>query len=508
MNRYLFSVLLFLLPWWLSAQGIRAYRSDSEGEVPRVMWFTHDIIDTLPFEVYRSPIGEDEFLQIATVKRTWIKQDTTIFVVFDTTIVEPNIYRYYITVFNEADTLISELVFAHTMGYIAPPYLVNFTASSAKDRKAIVLNWKLNENRTVQSLSLFRSRSYDDGYELVTVLSGDATHYVDEVPRANEPWFYFLLIKDFFGYQMPGVRIHGFSNFAEVPFPPQDMTVSYHETGIKVKWRGIGDNIIGYNLYRKVDENPGFIRIISQYYAPGEWIEVTDTIVYPPETQSLAYFCTAVSDGFKASNAGDTVFLNLAVNIPVPPPGDLDYFRSDRGYPMLLWRSQEENNYVAGYNVYRIDLNREDLPVKLNRNLLLYTTNHFTDTTLQEEGRYRYEVESVSITGEESALRISVDIQYDPLNIVLLISSTQNKSGITLQWQPITSVEVKNLFLYRQQGDKQPVLLSKVANVKGKYLDNKTTGGTSYIYTVWAELKNGTKILVNEGHLVKRNPVN
>jgi hypothetical protein len=506
MKQILWLILSLLVADIASAQVPRAFRSDSEGSVPRLEWYIAGAHDSIPFEVFRGISGDEKFVKIRPVKLQRLQGDTTILVVFDTTAKGADIFSYYIDIELDNKSFRSEVMFAHTMGYLAPPQVVDFTASPAKDHKGIVLQWRLNNQRTVLGLSLYRSSSYDGDYELVARLSGDATEYTDEVPVANEPWFYFLQIRDFFGYQPPSPRIHGFTHFAEVPYPPQNTGVQHSLQGNTIRWRGVGTNIIGYHLYRKVYDRAGFVRIYSQIPVQGEWVTLTDTVPLPGGCTTVWYYATAVSDGFAESPPGDTVVVDLSLFQPVVPPRELEAIAGGGGDVLLIWTTQEQDVAVAGYNLYRRTLNREAVlhEERLNRDQIAVSQNYFTDTTAQLRTHYQYTVESVNHAGNPSALRTSATFLSDLVDLVLLLSATQEKAGITLQWKALSDSDIINLHIYRQTGDATPVKLTTKPNADGSWTDNKTTPGTSYIYRVDAEDSNGMIINVNDGFFVRR----
>lgn len=510
MKKIFLLIFVITAPWVVSGQMIRALYSNSEGQYPRLEWFSTELRDSVAVEIFRSPAGTDGHTRIFPVTHQRFGNDTTFFTVFDTTLKEAGIYGYLMQIPRKSDTLRSELMYGQTPGFSKVPYVVSFDAESVQEKKAIRLEWKLSDSRTVQGLALYRSRHYDDGYELVAHLPKEAVGYVDEVDRANEPYYYFLQIRDFFGYQPPSVRIHGFSRFAEKPFPPQELSVSRKDGVIRLRFRKTGSNVIGFNLYRGVGMTPRFTPVIQQFYAPLEWIEISDTTRFPAETGFLQYYCTAVSDGFVESAPSDTVFLDLSFSLPVPPPAELNVITDEQGYPMLVWPSQADNPAVAGYNVYRtaaqIKQATVQAAVKLNAGLIHYSLNYFTDSSLNLTGEYLYEVESVNHNGKSSELRTGVRTEFIPEDPKLILSATQDETGIVLSWQKLENPPITQLKIYRQKGEGAAELMTTQPNKTATWTDAKTTGGASYIYTVMAVYTDGKSIQVNDGFLVTRNP--
>ena len=143
--------------------------------------------------------------------------------------------------------------------------------------------------------------------------------------------------------------------------------------------------------------------------------------------------------------------------------------------------------------------------MKLNADQIPVSINYFTDTTADRWKHYQYSVESVNHAGVPSAMRTSATFLSDPVDLVLLLSATQEKSGITLQWAALSDPNIVKLHIYRQTGDDAPVKLITKTNESGSWTDKKTTPGASYIYTVSAEYKHGTIITVNDGLLVQRS---
>ncbi|MFO7723574.1 MAG: hypothetical protein R6V49_10175 [Bacteroidales bacterium] len=57
MKRIFVLILPILMAYMASAQVPRAFRSDSEGSVPRLEWYLPGVHDSIPFEVFRGFSG-------------------------------------------------------------------------------------------------------------------------------------------------------------------------------------------------------------------------------------------------------------------------------------------------------------------------------------------------------------------------------------------------------------------------------------------------------------------
>jgi hypothetical protein len=508
MKTIMLCLWIFAASLLMQGQVIKGLRSDNTGQYPILEWYSSVVPDTTACRVYRGSVDKEDFVRILPQYFIKADADTTFYYIFDTTLTKPGVYRYYIDVPGKRDTTHSEILFGQTPGFLKTPYVESFTAEPVEGKKAIRLQWKLSDTRTVQGLALFRSRNYHDGYELIARLAPDAELYEDRVERSNEPWFYFLQIRDFFGYQPPSIRIHGFSTYASPPLPPQEMSAYVGNNKVTLRFRSVGEDVIGFNIYRREGDKSRYLMVARQDVHSGEWYELKDTVPFAPQVRELFYYATAVSDGYLESNSGDTVVVDLAGSMEVVPPAGLSVLTDDQGYPTLFWDPMENNPAVAGFNVFRTaDQGRNaeiQKPVKLNPTLIHFSQNYWTDSTRGLEGGFLYEVESVNQTGQPSLLRSGVRIDVVPTVPVLILAARQDETGIILSWQGLSDKEITKLHIYRTKGDGVPELAASKPNMTDQWTDTKTTVGNSYSYYVEAECKNGKRLLVNPGILVKR----
>jgi hypothetical protein len=497
MKKYLFPIALLLLPLLMRAQQITGYQSNSAANHPSVTWIAKGLADSVTFEVFRAPHGSQQFEKINTWQDGMLRGDTLFLGMTDTTLTEKGIWQYHIRVaLPDGNINFSEVMIAHNMGYLPTPRVVNLTTASVEGQKAIHLTWEIRNPETLINQTLYRSHKFEEGYEQLITLSAGAREYTDPVPRANEPWFYFILMHDFFGYQPPGVRVHGFSTYAEVPFPPQDFTATLDGDNVILHWRKVGDNIFNYRLYKRTNSSGPFSPVGAPFFIPGQNITTTDSIT--GETTALEYYCTSISDGYLESNPSDTILLLIPANAKVMPPQEVDYVSDARGVT-LLWKVPEDGN-VMGYNIYRST--EEEVFEKLNPAPVMINT--FRDEGVNTTGPVIYLVESVNMAGKPSALRSRVLVEREPAEIKLVVSCMQVRNGLQLEWVPLEIQEIKSLQIHRQENDETPVLLTKIDNQKGTYTDSRATPGSTYIYIIMAEMNDGSLIMVNDGVIATR----
>jgi fibronectin type 3 domain-containing protein len=504
MKKYFLLIIVFnfLNHSFLQGQTIKALQSENDSQYPRIQWYSTDRHDTLNFLVYRTDLKKVDFKPILPLQGTFKSGDTTIYWIVDTTLTEKALYKYFISLPGSNDSVVrSEVLYGHNMGIMPPPQVVHFNAESAKDRKAIKLNWKLNYNFTVNTLSIYRSMNYDDGFELVAHVAGTTESYTDAVDVANEAYYYFFVIHDYFGYQRPSVRFHGISTFSEKPFPPQNFEIATINDQAKLTWTRLGNNITGYRIYRQIGDFGNFHPINKMFYTSGKEVSYVDSTISGLSNKVVKYYVVSVSDGFSESNPSDTLQIHVKGEIIKSAPQECDYVTDSAGRVMLIWSSQEKDAEVSGYNVYRSAAGSDR--IKLNGQLVPYDINYFTDETAARTGEYEYEIETVSITGMPSLTRASVKVYPRALPQNLILSLRKTGKGISIKGVPLNEPGIKEIVLYRQVNAGVIKQLAKLSPNNINYTDTDVKAGDLISYTAEAVYDDGTRQIVNAGVVIR-----
>ncbi|MCK9448558.1 MAG: hypothetical protein M0Q41_06225 [Bacteroidales bacterium] len=502
MKKLIFIYCLLGLTIVLQAQHIKVFKSSSQTDIPNLEWIITDIQDSISeLEIFRAPHDAQSFEQIETQTYFFSYADTLLIGIVDTTLTQKGVWQYYIRIpMLEKDTINSDIMFAHNMGYLAAPEVYHLQAQSAQERKAIELNWEVRNPATILSQSIYRSRNYDDGFELVTRLGANARSFTDEVSRANEPWFYFIMIHDYFGYQPPSTRVYGISTYAEAPLTPYGFTAIQNGKDVVLNWEKTSDNTFSYRIYRRENGKGKFYPVGEPFYLPGDKLTRTDSHAINDSILSLEYYCTAISDGYIESLPTDTAYLYFPENIVVIPPAEFDYVMEPDGQIRLFWTAADVFSNIIGYNLFKVG--SDSIARKINAEPIM--ENSFLDKPDTQEEIITYQVESLNPAGKPSALRTSITVERSNPQYQLLLSYTQKEDRIMLEWIPLRLEGIKQLHMMRQSGDEDALLLAKIPNERAFYTDQKVKRKTTYVYTVVAEMEDGRQIMVNSGLIVRK----
>lgn len=504
MKKYILFLLTILVTinYNLKAQAVFAMQSDNNSATPRLQWYTTAPLDSINFSVYRTRMQKMDFKPISPLQGTFTKGDTLIFWVADTTLVEKALYKYFITLPYKNDTLIrSEILYGHNMGYFPNPQIVNFNAESNPDRKAINLSWKLNYNFTVNTVSLYRSIKYDEGYELVAQLSGDTESYTDPVNVANEAYYYYFIIHDYFGYQRPSVRFYGIAKFREKPISPKNIELTTENGMVHLSWERLGNNIVGYRVYRKIDHIGKFIPVTNMFYTPEKEVEFTDSASKDLKNRTIEYYAVSVSDGFLESNPSDTLTHHAQGEIVKNPPKQCDFVLDSLNRIMLIWTSQENDPDVKGYNVYKSTDGKKE---KLNNQIIPHNINYFVDKANTGTIDCDYEIETISITNTASLNKTPLKVQKQHAPQHLILSLNKTGKGILIQAVPLTDNGIKEIKLLKQISNSgSPKQVAILPANKIAYTDLNVKSGELYSYSAIAVYKDKSQEVVNAGVVIR-----
>lgn len=490
------SIILVIISTSVLSQNLSVYKVTNNSENPKLQWYsTGEDQEARKFTVWRSKIDGDKFENIQTL--AYINnhlQDTLLYTVKDTTLIEKGIYRYYIQFqTEEAHGALSPMVYGHNMGYIPAPRVLSMKVESSKERKAIEISWELNNDFSVNSLTLFRSSHYNKDFVKIADLSGDASSYSDLVPLSNHNYFYFILISDFFGYQQPSVPTPGFCSFRQKTRPPQNLQLESDKSLTKLNWLNVEDNLSGYQVFRSIGKK-SFRALHVMQTSKESYVQFTDTLPNNlSESSMVRYYVINYSDSYTQSNSTDTVSFYHKV-IPTPmPPEDFEAILIEDHHIKLIWDKNQQED-IKGYNIYITQPNQ----IKLNKELIPAFKNYFSDTTTHGSGTVIYAIEKVNNKGMISEFRSIASVNILPPYYHLVVDMHPLSKATELTWKALSTSNIKKIYLYRQEDENEAILLKEFKNEDTNFTDHKLGKGKTYFYFFYGELSNGEKILLND----------
>jgi len=487
-NLILYTILWF--PMMLISQNIHVTQVDTDTNAPDITWTGKQPIDTLDFIVKRANFKSKVYKKIKTLHyvKSSKDSDSLAFHVIDTTLTKKAIYLYNIEAFVKGKKVHSEVAMAHNYGLLPPTKFISFKATPLKDRKAVKLIWQLNYTPTISSLTLYRSNKYDDGFKKIADLDPNQKSYIDVIPLANEPWFYYIEIHNFFGGKILSVRIPAFATFSEKPFPPQHVRYEIDHDSIVFNWQNVGNNIVGYRVYRS-ENNSTFHQIHNMVQSNQKQIIFKDFDEDVKNNTHLRYYIRNVSDGFVESNPTDTIDIYMPMHEKVYPPEQVDYIIDAQNNVKLLWVPSKKGKVFA-YNVFLTMPDKKS--IKLNDSLLIQ--NYYVDKKIRPKGKYVYAIEGVGFKNKLSQGKTPISInRYNP-KVQIILDINKVKNALQISWKKPLGQPVRKIKLFKQVDNQKPILV-KVYNVDkdGIFTDTNVKHGHNYLYFLKAVLINNVE---------------
>ncbi len=482
---------IVLLSFTANAQRINVLKSKNYGKNPEITWYCPGN-DTLnrDFSVWRAGVNDKKFKQINT--KTFLfthKKDTVLYYVSDSTLNKKGIYQYYIKVTNDKDSIMtSAIAYGHNLGSIPRPQIVDFNYQNVKDKKAIQLNWKLNYNFSVRTVSIFRGDTQKN-YQKIAELSGSETQYIDPVPLSHHNYFYFFLIADYFGYQYPSVRFPAHSLYKSKTFAPMHLSYKQKDNTINLHWENADTLYSGYTVFKA--ENEGTFRPMHIMQSVNDKeVNFLDSIT-KKYLKKVKYYVVNYSDAYVASTPSDTLTIYFKNTEKPLPPNELNALTKDDKIKFIWDIPMVES--VVGYNIYCIEPQKS----QLNKEMIYRHQNHFEINTPKKPGLYVYQLKSLDQEGNESEFGITCTAKVLKPYYKVLLDASKTGRTVQLKWKQLPQTKISSIILYRQKENESPVLVKKFKNEEQTYNDKDLEPGILYRYYLMGTLTNGKNIYLN-----------
>ena len=475
-----------------------------------VRWYITGESSLNSFLVYRRVFGKGEYQRLNIERGFNISQDTVYLIASDTEVQNPALYEYFIKpldIYGNSGPE-SEVVSAGTVGSISFPVPDYFKARGGETDHRVELSWRFSETAYINSIEVFRSKTYDDGFTRVARLAPEDTSFTDIVPVGNENFWYYLITSGPNGISHPSAKVSAmFRNNGEKPTPPEETGAESIKGGIKVYWSYHEPYAKGFYVYRYVYETAEFEQVSGLIPAGGEIYSFADTAGHLQGNEVYRYAVRTVNDVDQVSEYSEAASASPGKKATVGSPANLRLTRRDDGL-LLVWDDMRPAEPVLlGYKVFR----KEDpdgrytlLPGDTLRNDL----NYYRDTTLVAGKSYRYYVSAIDFYGNESPQ--SVSVQYVPEFSAILppviMRAVNTEEGILVSWGQVTDQKVVSVKVYRSRPGMNPLPVITLQKTSDEYLDKAVSDGELYTYEVSVVMEGGSESVRSSGVTVRRQP--
>jgi hypothetical protein len=454
-------------------------------------------------------VGLSPFVPIDPIRVATTKGDTLILAIRDT-LVQPNLdYAYFIAPqdFYGNFAPISDTVTVLTTNFqnlllpqnLQAKNLRDIADSSSENSFGIKISWTLENIDGIKTVEIYRSQSWEDGYERIASLSPKETSYIDATAEEMKAHFYRLqLIGLYEEKSRLTSRVHAIA-------PPMAPTLQASATLNGVELRlSCEDDVAGYRLYR-ADESDSLVLISPLISKANQGYTVYVDSSIKGNSRIQTYVARSESKSFVMSTFSEK--LSIKPNVRTRPKSPMNLsaaIHSENGISQsvkLIWEEMSPFvKMIQGYRVLRRATKTDSPFEQCHKGLLPSDQNHFLDTTTSSESIIEYAVSLIDEFGEQSEpATISVQLsQKPPLAPPSNLSAVPTANGILIRWNEVQQENLQDYVVYRYEREQSPIRLGSVSKKNVELVDSTAQKETLYFYFVKSRDINGEESMESE----------
>ena len=439
------------------------------------------------FAVYRRQNLAGKFEKIRPVKGFYTRKDSLFLVVTDTLVKPAFVYEYYIIPLDlVGNPSLNKSTITQTATFtqdLIPVLNYFYTAATASHQ--ITLHWHFQNPYMVRSIELYRSPDYDSGYIKIASLQPQDTLYNDNLPVANENYYYFIVLQGITGKSYPGAKISALSENQNKPGPPEEVAAKTVKNGIKIYWLYEDPSVKGYYVYRDNGRGDSLLQISDLITPSDRLMSFTDSSLSLDGSENYRYAVKSINDNYIFSDFSEIVNASPLIPGSISPPLNLRASQNENKVT-LIWNNQEKTEKsLLGYNIYRKTGTNESYK-KLNEYPLLSENNYFEDTSLISEQMLIYAVTALNMAGTESSysrpVQISLPVEKGILPPPAGLHLTKVPDGILITWTPVLQKELTGYNIYRYEAGNSPRKIASPGAKTNSTIDTGVEKGKLYFY--------------------------
>lgn len=412
--------------------------------------------------------------------------DSVSVIVRDTSLKQPGHWRYYIEPVDRFGnrSRVAEVGEVLVLDEESQHAFIELRTEAMPEQPAIRLRWTGEQSIRLQAIRVYRSRTYGGRYELRATLPAGTKAYIDDVPIAREPFFYYLEAEDLGGQNRRSAIVSDYYDGAVAASVPQAVTAEAREHGIAISWESDQQRNYGYVVYRGTDATGEMISISPLLRGREQAWRYLDTSRQLQPGVVYSYAVRGVSPTDEQSELSERVFVTCPGEVFVPAPRDVR-IRMREGAVILSWEDLPARAArVIGYQVYR-KAQTDDAFERISSTRLDLHDNRFVDENLPGPGNYTYAVSAIDVNGKESAysaeksINTAQQVDLRPEQVEGVQTATAN----VLVWPALPYPElVQSIRVYRASEGGHFVQLRQLEPQRTRFDDQQIEPDKTYRY--------------------------
>lgn len=466
------------------------YESAYTPEMVYIKWFSTGSKPAPLFIVMR--YEGDKPIQVHSEKMIYLQNDTTFYVLQDTTapaIQPPEVLQYFMAPYDTTGVagISSDMVMV-SADEIGVAWFKETRASRLEKENGVLLEWQYSQSPSVLLFEIYRSEDLNRGYHLIASVPGRETSFSDQETRPDVVYYYQIqaILKS-------GNRSILSNVIFSASYNPQAPAAPYIEYafplpgGAEIHIQATDPEALGVRVYRDDGLSPDLI-MVSDLLTPNDSLLVVyhDTISGLSGRRTYTYAATTESTSFVESVFSNKVYVRPQISESPGAPLTLNAYEEDR-HVVLFWEDMQARDVgIAGYLLSRSEepsLGNDSFISLLPEDEYL-KHNNFTDRTVEPGKVYIYRVQSVDLDGNisQDAALATVALQTDRPVSPIALQAISMDEGIYLSWGRAIYDGLMHINVYRSERGSEPRMIATLPADTDEYTDEDVLPDTSYYY--------------------------
>lgn len=452
-------------------------------------------------KVLRSYYLRSGFEEI-NVQPLFMKRGAKMFVTFTDDTAEPKVpYTYTIVPIDAVGNpgfASPEIKAYDVMSKSIVPSVHQFKSYSDEGKRAIRLGWKLDDPKSITTIDIYKSDSFNGQYTKIASVAPTDTSYSDPDVNPIVTYFYTVKLNGQFEVSPTSPRIPGILRAVDKnAMPPQNVLMVQDGNSVTLKWQKTADNTHAYMVYR-ANGATGELKQLSQAIVTDS-VDVSYTDKLPDGQKNLVYTYAVASENtsYVISSKSKRMYAYSTGNTTLPIPYNVSVRKLDGNKLMVIWPDMwKQSTSFAGYMVYRSvkeNDGKAGVPQAVNSTLLKPNVNFLIDN-LAGEGVYYYSVRTVGLDQKQlssPSLEAGYTLIEPRPSMVSNIKIIPSVRTIQLSWNTPVGQNIESIQISRAIEGREAQPIATLAADKLMYIDKDVTPGTVYYYLFTTKNKAG-----------------
>ena len=327
-----------------------------------------------------------------------------------------------------------------------------------------------------------RSKKLDSNFAAInkTILPVTARQFVDSTAKPGQSYYYNVQVVDTAGNTSSSLPDYVFTYDTIPPAAPIALAGKIDTNGlVTIKW-GLAkeEDIKGYRVYKANAADHEFTAVSKNII---EDTTFTDTLILKTLTRDVYYKVIAVDNNLNNSDYSTALKLVKPDVVPPVPAVFTNYITTDTSI-QLFWNKSSSTDLSKQF-LYRKASAGDWIQVALLDN----NATAFTDTAMQRQMLYSYQLISIDSAGLKSDPSFPINAQtFSKVKVNAdgdIAATLQDSSAVKIAWVLKTNAHPTNILLYRSVNGSPLTMYKNIPATQSNFIDKHIDAGNTYGYS-------------------------